>query len=110
MKYLTVQQVGFSGISDGFDGRVRTLVEALADLEAADPAITDLDVAATLDECRIDVQMTAEASGPAEAMTKAQSTLRAAIHAIGDATPGWETGAAVGHVAPYESADLLAWT
>jgi hypothetical protein len=48
-----------------------------------------------------------DADDPAGAMVKALATLRAAIHAIGDATPGWETKTAVMHVAPANAADRL---
>jgi len=106
MKYLTVQQVEYGGSSD-FEGRVDALMIALLDLEAADPAIEDPDLSAKLQARRADVQMIVEASDPAQAMVKAHATLRAAIHAIGDATPGWETTAAVMHVAPADTPDRL---
>jgi hypothetical protein len=51
--------------------------------------------------------MIVDAEDPAVAMVKALATLRAAIHALGDATPGWETATAVMHVAPANAADRL---
>lgn len=104
MKYLTIQQVRCKG---PVAGRVDPLMEALLGLEACDSAIEDPDLAADLSTGRVDVQMVVEATDPAQAMVKAFSTLRAAIHEIGDATPGWETGKSVMHVAPADAADRL---
>ena len=106
MKYLTVQQVTCHGDTPCAD-RLDPLMEALLDLEMADAAIEDPDIAAEVTTGRVDVQMTIEAEDPAVAMVKALATLRAAIHAIGDATPGWETNTAVMHVAPADSPDRL---
>ncbi len=107
MKYLTVQEVAFGGEAGDFEERLTALMDALLDLEDADGAVTDPDVAATLAGLRADVQMTIEAADPAAAAVQALATLRAAIHAMGDATPGWETRTAVMHVAPAEAADRL---
>lgn len=106
MKYLTVQQVTCAGSHPCTD-RLDPLMEALLDLETADAAIEDPDIAADTSTRRVDVQMTVEAEDPAIAMVKALATLRAAIHAKGDATPGWETTTAVMHVAPADSTDRL---
>jgi hypothetical protein len=51
--------------------------------------------------------MLVDADDPASAMVKAFATLRAAIHAIGDATPGWEMTSAIMHVAPADAAERL---
>ena len=83
------------------------MMDALLDLEEADTAIEDPDIAADVSTGGVDVQMIIEADDPALAMVKAFATLRAAIHAIGDATPGWETSSAVMHVAPADAADRL---
>jgi hypothetical protein len=106
MKYLTVQEVSCDDAA-AFEARVDRLMEALLGIEAAGGAIIDPDVAADLSKCRLDVQMLVEAADPAEAMVKALATLRAAIHAIGDATPGWETTTAVMHVAPADAPERL---
>jgi len=106
MKYLTIQEIKCVG-PDSCEPRLDPLLEALLDLEAADAAIADPDLAAELSTGRVDVQMIIEADDPAEAMVKALATLRSAIHAIGDATPGWETATAVMHVAPANAADRL---
>jgi hypothetical protein len=106
MKYLTIQEIKCVG-PDSFEQRLDPLMEALLDLEAADAAITDPDLAADVSTGCVDVQMIIDADDPAVAMVKALATLRAAIHAIGDATPGWETATAVMHVAPADAADRL---
>lgn len=82
-------------------------MDALLDLEEADEAIADPDLAANLETGCVNVQMIVDAEDPAAAMVKALSTLRAAIHAIGDATPGWDPTSAVMHVAPADAGDRL---
>jgi hypothetical protein len=82
-------------------------MDALLDLEEADAAVEDPDIAADVSNGHVDVQMIIDADDPAQAMVKALATLRAAIHAIGDATPGWETSSAVMHVAPADAGDRL---
>lgn len=107
MKYLTIQEVLCIGDLSDFEARLDGLMNALLELAEQDPSIEDPDLAATLTTGRVDVQMTVEAEDPAEAMVKALCTLRSAIHAIGDATPGWETARAVMHVAPVEESARL---
>jgi hypothetical protein len=106
VKYLTIQQVACVAL-EALPERLDPLMEALLAIEQADSNIEDPDLAADLTTGEVDVQMAVEAGDPAEAMVKALATLRAAIHAIGDATPGWETGSAVMHAAPIEAADRL---
>jgi hypothetical protein len=106
MKYLTTQEIQCVG-PDSCEQRTDPLMEAFLDLEAADHAITDPDLAADLSTGCVDIPMIIDAADPAAAMVKALATLRAAIHAIGDATPGWETTTAVMHVAPAHAADRL---
>ena len=106
MKYLTIQEIHCGG-PDSREQRIDPLTEALLDLEAVDDAITDPDLAADLSTDCVDIQMIVDAGDPAEAMVKALATVRAAIHAIGHATPGWETTTAVMHVAPANAADRL---
>jgi hypothetical protein len=106
VKYLTVLEVQCVGTTS-CGSRLTPLMDALLDLEDADPAISDPDLAANTVSGCVEVQMVVEADDPAKAMVQALSTLRAAIHAIGDATPGWETSTAVMHVAPADAADRL---
>jgi len=106
MKYLTVQEVRCISLKS-CEPRLEPLMDALLDLEKADAAIEDPDIAADVSSGHVDVQMIVDADDPALAMVKALATLRAAIHAIGDATPGWETSSSVMHVAPADAADRL---
>jgi hypothetical protein len=87
--------------------RFEALADALYDLDASDPAVEDTDLGAAVTEGRATVSMTVEAEDPAAAGTKALCTVRAAIHAIGDATPGWETSRSVIRVAPADASDRL---
>ena len=64
-------------------------------------------LAADLSTGCVDIRMIVDADDPAEAMVKALATVRAAVHAIVDATPDWETTTAVMHVAPAHAADRL---
>ncbi|MFI7113932.1 hypothetical protein ACIBK9_46980 [Nonomuraea sp. NPDC050227] len=107
MKYMTIQEVQCIGDLTGFDERLNDLMNALLDLEDTDSAVEDPDLAATITDGVVDVQMIVEADDPADAMVKALCFLRSAIHSIGDATPGWETQRAVMHVAPADATDRL---
>ena len=89
------------------DDRFDALAETLYDLDEVEPSIGNMTLGASLAEGRADVSMTVEAADPAAAATKALSSVRAAIHAIGDATPGWETARSVIRVAPAEESERL---
>jgi len=89
------------------EGMFDALADALYDLEAGDEAIEDADLGASLADGRATVTMTVDAGDPAQAGTKALATVRAAIHAIGGATPGWETDRGVMRVAPADAAGRL---
>jgi hypothetical protein len=96
--YVVIQEITYPGDLTG--DRLDALMDALMDVEATDPAISDPDLAASLDENSVDVQMTVEGADQAEAAAKSLSALRAAIHALGEATPGWETSQGIMHIAP----------
>lgn len=83
------------------------LADALYDLDTGDPEITDVDLGAALAEGRATVSMAIDANDPAAAATKALCTVRAALHAIGDPTPGWEAARSIMRVAPADAADRL---
>jgi len=102
--YAELQLLG-SGPLD--EARFDALADALYDLDASDPEIEDMDVTASLAERRVTVSMTADTADPAAAGTKILSTLRAAIHAIGDRSTGWEAAHSVMRVAPADEADRL---
>jgi hypothetical protein len=89
------------------DHRFDALADALYDIDASDPEITDTDLGAALTEGRATVSMAVEADDPADAATKALCTVRAALHAIGDSTPGWEATRSVMRVAPADATDRL---
>lgn len=94
------------GISAGGavdEARFDALADALYELDAKDPAVSDADLGASLTDSKATVSMTVDAADQAEAATKALCTTRAAIHAIGDATPGWETANGTLVVAPADA-------
>jgi phosphatidylserine/phosphatidylglycerophosphate/cardiolipin synthase-like enzyme len=106
VKYLTIQEITCAG-PPAVGAQLDSLMDALLDLEAADSAIEDPDLAADVSTGQVEVQFMVDAADPAAAMVKALSALRAAIHAIGDAAPGWETTWAVMHVAPTDAPERL---
>jgi hypothetical protein len=106
VKYLTVQEVSCT-VPGMFGARLDPLMEALLSLEATDSAIEDPDLTADLGTGRVDVELTVEAPDPAAAMVKALAILRAAIQAVADITPGWQTTPAAMHAAPAEEPEHL---
>jgi hypothetical protein len=96
--YVVIQEITYAGDLTG--DRLDALMDALMDVEATDPAISDPDLAASPDENSADIQMTVAGADQAEAAARSLSALRAAIHAIGDAAPGWETSQGIMHIAP----------
>ena len=105
MRYVTIQKVQCVGDLTRFGDHLEELADALHAHEDTDPAVEDPDLAASLHDGMVDVQMVVDAADPAEAAVKAQCVLRSAIHSIGGATPGWETQRAELRVSP---ADVLA--
>jgi hypothetical protein len=105
VKFYTELELRADGPMD--DARFDALADALYELDAADPTVTDTDLAASLSDRRVTASMVIDAGDPAEAATKAMCTVRAAIHAIGDGTPGWETATSVMRIAPAEESDRL---
>jgi hypothetical protein len=89
------------------EDRFDALADALYDIDAGDPAVEDMDLTASLADSRAVVSMMVVADDPAEACVKALCAVRTAIHAIGDATPGWETESSVMRVAPADIAQRL---
>jgi hypothetical protein len=74
---------------DLFEG-VDKLAEALSDLEECDKSLLDSSLSADKGEGRVIVEVTVDAATLGAAVDKALGSVRAAIHAIGDGTPGWE--------------------
>jgi hypothetical protein len=96
--YLVVHQI--TAIGDLAEQRVDALMNALLEIESGDNEIADPDLAVSLESGHVDVQMIVEAEDPAQAATKALRVIRTGIHAIGDATPGWETAQGVMRISP----------
>ncbi len=92
------------------DSRFDALADALYELDATDPDLSDTDLGASLEEGWATVSVTVEAADQAEAATKALCAARAAMHAIGDGTPGWETARGTMLVAPAGASDRLCAT
>lgn len=69
----------------GFDAHLDEVGDALADTPDVDG-----DVGADLDAGRVDICITVEADNRADAMAKALSAARSAIHTAGGHTPGWD--------------------
>jgi hypothetical protein len=85
--YLVVQAIRYPG--ELTDERLCKLMDALLDIAKADPRLADPDIAASMARGVADVQMTVAADGLIDAASQADCALRSALHAIGDATPGW---------------------
>jgi hypothetical protein len=87
------------------ESRFGDLAEALRALDAGDPEIADVDLDGSLADGCATVTMTVEADDPADAATKALCVARTALHAIGEATPGWERAPSVLRAWPGAQAD-----
>jgi hypothetical protein len=80
MAALRVQGAG----PDRLEAQLDQVMEELIRLGVADPAI-----GGALATGEVEISITVDASTPEEAIPKAMSTLRTALHAAGIATPGW---------------------
>lgn len=67
------------------------VMNALMALESADKRITDSDFVATLKTGLVCINSSAQGESFDEAAALAMATIRAAIHAAGGFTPGWES-------------------
>lgn len=86
MRFQSEQSIVFLGDLSDFDARTDRLMDALEGLGG----VADPDLAVNLRTGEVDVTLIVEADDYPSAANKAMSDLRTAIHAIGDATPGWE--------------------
>lgn len=93
MKWYAETKVTASGAVN--DDRFDAIADALAEIEDADPAVEDADLTASLAEGWITASMVIEAGSLEDAVAKTLATMRAAIHAAGCGTAGWEEGLAV---------------
>jgi len=67
------------------------VMTALMAIEAADNRISDSDYVATVKTGFVRINSSAQANSFDEAAAIAMATIRAAIHAVGGFTPGWES-------------------
>lgn len=104
MKFYTGTEIDAAGPVS--EARFIALADALCDLEASDAGLEDADLGASLVNGHATVSMTVDAADAAEAGTKALCAVRTAIHAVGDATPGWETARSAMHITPAEKSVL----
>lgn len=75
------------------DDHVDQMMRQLLTLEDCDPRIADSAVGCNTATGEVEIELTAAGSSPADAMQLAESSLRAAIHAAGGFTPGWDDDA-----------------
>jgi hypothetical protein len=89
------------------DEEFGVLADELYALDTACPDVTDADLLVSGDIARF--TMTVTADGADGAAARALATVRAAIHAAGGRTPGWEDWEArsVMHIAPAEESSRL---
>ncbi len=93
MKFKADMTVVFTGDLALLDSRTDELMEQLLTIEDADPVIEDPDITATLSTGVVQVSMFLDVDDLGEAAQKLLATVRHAIHAIGDGTPGWDRAA-----------------
>ncbi len=107
MLILATQRVTYAGTPAELETAMDSLMDALTALAEADNGLSDPDLAATIVGRLVDVTMTVDADDTITALNRASAALRAAIHAIGGFTPGWQTSTAVVHAEPAEDPDLI---
>jgi len=89
--HVTLEAKGDSTFTDE---QVDQLADALYELDAADPALADMDITASLAEGDFFIAMTVDAADLAGAMHTAIAAFRTAMHKAGYGTPGWEQAVA----------------
>lgn len=72
------------------DARFDALADALAEIDAADPAVTDADLTGSLTGGWVTASMVVQAEDVEDAVRKTVAVVRAAIHRTGDSTPDWD--------------------
>ncbi|WP_327069858.1 hypothetical protein OG500_29465 [Kitasatospora sp. NBC_01250] len=75
--------------ADELSDSAERVMDALLDLEACDPRLCDAGVAMDADAMTVDVELTVTGPTAPGNLEHAQTAIRAAIHAAGDATPDW---------------------
>lgn len=86
VRYLTVVELAVTGATDDLPAHVMEIADALHDLHD----IVDPDLDGSFTQGTLDVSMIIEANDLTDAVKRSLAAVRAAIHAAGGATPGWE--------------------
>ncbi len=89
MKFYGEMRVQGSGPLDG--ARFDTLAYALAAIEESDPAVSGVDLTASLAQGWVTASMTLDQDNLELAIGKLLATVRAAIYPNGDAVGGWRS-------------------
>lgn len=87
--YLTAQFADVPIKGEKLDEFTDDLMDQLLELENR-PTIADPAVSASLAESMFEIELTIGAEKPDEAVTCFMATIRAAFHALGMGTAGWE--------------------
>lgn len=90
MKFYAEMGFTLHGDPSLLERRLCALMDQLLAIEESDAAVQDPDVTATLSTGATLVNMYLDAADLPEAGHKLVATVRHALHAIGDGTPGWE--------------------
>ncbi|GAA4574417.1 hypothetical protein [Planotetraspora kaengkrachanensis] len=90
MKFRAELGLAFQGDLTILEPRLDNLMEQLLTIEECDEMVEDPDITATLTKGEAVVSMYLIAEDLPGAAQKLVATVRHAIHAIGDGTPGWE--------------------
>jgi hypothetical protein len=94
---------------ESFQLRAETLIEELMSIEVRDDEISDSSIAGDAGSGAITIELLVFTEDPLHAIMKALTTIRAAIHAAGDATPGWPEAGDVARTVDAASVQT-AWT
>lgn len=78
-------------VTDEFHARGMALMDQLMDLEEQNADVTDMALAGEADRKVWTIEMLVLVDDEFEALVKALSVIRTALHALGDSTPGWPT-------------------
>lgn len=89
-----LQFVTANGNEADFDKLTNEFYDELLKLEDVCPEIIDPDIAASLADLTVDVEMLVEAETLIDAQVRGINAARTALHAIEVATPGWEASIA----------------
>ncbi|MEU0560919.1 hypothetical protein [Dactylosporangium sp. NPDC006015] len=83
--------------SDDFHQHVEAFTDELMDLEESDATLSDTSVAGDARTKVVTVDLCVMTEDHLEALIKASTATRTALHALGDGTSGWPTGDEIAH-------------